>query len=82
MLDFSISDSYLVSIVGGPGFGKSALAVSVAHVLLSRGVTVYYVGMKENSSMQALAEKVREKDEGVVATPEQIYRWARHASAV
>ena len=80
-LDFATSDSHLVSIVGGPGFGKSALAVSAAHELLSRGVTVYYVDMAEVSSMQALAEKVLEGDKGIVIihniTVERMYKWSR-----
>ena len=80
-LDFATSDSHLVSIVGGPGFGKSALAVSAAHELLFRGVTVYYVDMAEVSSMQALAEKVLEGDKGIVIihniTVERMYKWSR-----
>ena len=84
-LDFSTPGSHLVSIVGGPGFGKSALAVSVAHELLSRGVTVYYVDMAEVSSTQALAEKVLEGDEGIVTihkniTIQRMYKWARQRS--
>ena len=76
-MNFSTSDIDLVSIVGSPGFGKSALAVSVAHELLSRGVTVYYVDMAEVSSMQDLADKVREKDEGISMTLKEMYLWAR-----
>ena len=80
-LDFSTSDRRLVSIVGGPGFGKSALAKSVAHELLFRGVTIYYVDMAEVSSMQALAEKVLEGDESIVMihsiTVDRMYKWAR-----
>ena len=80
-LDFSTSDRRLVSIVGGPGFGKSALAKSVAHELLFRGVTIYYVDMAEVSSMQALAEKVLEGDKGIVTirsiTVDRMYKWAR-----
>ena len=81
ILDFTTSGSHLVSIVGGPGFGKSALAVSAAHELLFRGVTIYYVDMAEVSSMQALAEKVLEGDEGIVTiyniTVKRMYKWAR-----
>ena len=80
VLEFSTSGSHLISIVGGPGFGKSALAVSAAHELLSRGVTVYYVDMVEVSSMQALAKKVIEGDEGIVTksnTVQRLHEWAR-----
>ena len=77
LLNFSTSDTDLVSIVGSPGFGKSALAVSVAHELLSRGVTIYYVDMAEVSSMQDLAGRLREKDEGISMTLKEMYIWAR-----
>ena len=63
LLNFHTSDSQYVKIVGGPGFGKSALAVSVGHELVSRGVDVYYVDIKQGvSSIQALAEKIMEED--------------------
>ena len=63
LLNFHTLDSQYVKIVGGPGFGKSALAVSVGHELVSRGVDVYYVDTKQLvSSMQALAEKMIEED--------------------
>ena len=63
LLNFHTSDSQFVSIVGGPGFGKSALAVSVGHELVSRGVDVYYLDLKRLvSSLQALAEKMVEEN--------------------
>ena len=79
-LDYSTSDTRIVSIVGGPGIGKSALAKSAAHEMLSR---VYYVDMTEVTSMQALAERVLEGDEGIVTinpnniTIKKMYEWAR-----
>ena len=63
LLNFHTSDGRYVEIVGGPGFGKSALAVSVGHELVSRGVDVYYVDTNQCiSNILALAEKMIEED--------------------
>lgn len=44
-LEFQDSPVQVVSIVGGPGVGKSALAVAVGHKLIQQGIAVCYVDM-------------------------------------
>jgi len=44
-LEFQDSPVQVVSIVGGPGVGKSAIAVAVGHKLIQQGVAVCYVDM-------------------------------------
>ena len=45
-LEFQGSPVQTVSIVGGPGVGKSALALEVGHRLALKGIAVYYVDMR------------------------------------
>ena len=44
-LEFQDSPVQVVSIVGGPGVGKSAIAVAVGHKLIQQGIAVCYVDM-------------------------------------
>ena len=39
--------SRIVSITGGPGFGKSTLAIAVGHELETKGVTVIHVNLND-----------------------------------
>ena len=55
-LHYGNSDVQVVHIVGPPGFGKSTLAIKIGHVFLRKGVTVYYVDMKDVSDIDTLAE--------------------------
>ena len=55
-LDFN-NVTRLVTIVGSPGFGKSALALQAGHQLLRNGFSVFYVDMQEAPSVLALTEK-------------------------
>lgn len=58
LLNFDQSPTQVVSIVGAPGVGKSALAISVGHKMAEKGVAVHYVNMYEVSSNQALVERI------------------------
>ena len=80
LVDFTNLDDQIISIVGPPGFGKSALALHTGHKLVAKGVVVNYVDMVEVSSMQALAEKIFDNDPNIVirnVTVHRLYRWAR-----
>ena len=57
-LDFDASNVQVVYVVGPPGFSKSTLAIKVGHLLLRKGVTVYYVDLKDVSDVNTLAEKL------------------------
>jgi len=46
-LEFQGSPVQIVSIVGGPGVGKSALALEVGHTLVQHGIAVHYVDMHQ-----------------------------------
>ena len=79
-VDFTNLDDRIISIVGPPGFGKSALALHTGHRMVAKGVVVNYVDMVEVSSMQALAEKIFDNDPNIVirnVTVHRLYRWAR-----
>ena len=49
-LEFQESPVQIVSIVGGPGVGKSAVALEVGHTLVQQGIAVHYVDMHNVSS--------------------------------
>ena len=48
LLEYSPGTPKIVSITGGPGFGKSALAISIGHDLKDNGVKVIYVNLNED----------------------------------
>ena len=75
-LDFINSDSRIISIIGPPGFGKSTLAIHIGHRMVADGVLVYYVDMREISSMQSLAEKIIDSNDTII-TLDQLFTWAR-----
>ena len=57
-LDFTSSDVQVVHIVGPPGFGKSTLAKQIGHILLRKGVKVYYADIRAITNLDTVAEKV------------------------
>ena len=57
-LDFTSSDVQVVHIVGPPGFGKSTLAKKIGHILLRKGVKVYYADIRTITSLDTVAEKI------------------------
>lgn len=81
MINPANTDVRTVSIVGLPGIGKSALAIRIGHLMVRQGMVVHFVDMVEVSSMQALAEKVLDSEETLVATRnvtvQRLNKWAR-----
>ena len=59
-LEFRDSLVQVVSIVGGPGVGKSALAVTVGHKLIQQGITVCYVDMYNVSGRIQISKYLQE----------------------
>ena len=43
----------IVSVTGGPGYGKSSVAIVNSHELVKRGIPVYYVSLLEENSIEA-----------------------------
>ena len=61
LIDFSNKTFEIICIVGSPGIGKSALAISVGNEMILNGAVVHYVNMAEcpeGQLKQALAEKI------------------------
>ena len=79
LVDFTNSDTRIVSIVGSPGFGKSTLAIHVGHHMVDQGVVVHYVNMIEVPHMTVLAEKVLDCAEISVkkVSFERLLKWGR-----
>ena len=57
-LNFTSSDVQVVHIVGPPGFGKSTLAKQIGHILLRKGVKVYYADIRAITDLDTVAEKI------------------------
>ena len=74
-LDFN-NVTRLVTIVGSPGFGKSALAVQAGHQLLHNGIDVVYVDMQEAPSVLALTEKDLDSAQNVTIEKNFMLKWA------
>ena len=53
VLDFSIASPGIVNIVGGPGFGKSALSFAVGRAILKKGIRVHYVNLRQKKDVEA-----------------------------
>lgn len=79
LVDFTNSDTRIISIVGSPGFGKSTLAIHVGHHMVDEGVVVHYVNMLEVPHMTVLAEKVLDCAEISVqkVSFERLLKWGR-----
>ena len=77
-LDFN-NVTRLVTIVGSPGFGKSALALQAGHQLLRNGISVFYVDMREAPNVLALAEKVLDSAQiyAQKVTVDRMLKWAK-----
>ena len=50
-LEYTAYAPRIVNIAGGPGFGKSTLAIYMGHELLREGVDVIYININEMNSM-------------------------------
>ena len=76
------SKTRIVSVIGSPGFGKSALAIHIGHLMLKRGYIVHYINLGEfprKKIKQILAEKVLDSydvcDKAIMF--DRLLRWAR-----
>ena len=43
----------IVAVTGGPGYGKSSVAIVSSHELVRQGIQVYYVSLLEENSIEA-----------------------------
>lgn len=66
----------IISITGGPGFGKSMLAISIGHKV---DIDVIYINFQETVDMYKMAEKILSTDavRGKV-TMQDLYQWSRN----
>ena len=80
VLEFSSTTPRIVSITGGPGFGKSTLAIYMGHKLKDEGIHVVYIDMAEVSSMHTLAFKVLQISQNSLSkrniTVQDLYEWS------
>ena len=80
VLEFSSTTPKIVSITGGPGFGKSTLAIFMGHKLKDKGIHVVYIDMAEVSSMHTLAFKVLRISQNSLSrqniTIQDVYDWS------
>ena len=61
IVSFSNDSFRFINIIGPPGFGKSALAISIGHEMLARRTEVHYINLMdfpEKNFKQILAEKI------------------------
>ena len=68
-----------VMLTGAPGFGKSTLAIHVAHECMKYGFTVYYVDMDEVRTVSGVSRQILKCAEILTETPgpDRVERWAR-----
>ena len=50
----------LVSLIAPPGFGKTAVAITVAHEMLEKGKDVLYVSLRRVDSVDSAAKRLLE----------------------
>ncbi len=83
-LEYTANSSRIISITGGPGFGKSFLAIHIGHKLLDERVDVVYVDVNEASSKHALAEKIVTTHQNSLSerniTLGDLYEWSKKLS--
>ena len=52
IVDFLVADNvHIVSVTGGPGYGKSSVAIATSHQLIKQGIPVCYVSLSEADSI-------------------------------
>ncbi|EDO34625.1 predicted protein [Nematostella vectensis] len=61
----------IVTITGPPGFGKSCVAIHVAHELFSLGICVYYLSLRNCSSLSCMANQLLGAL-GIIASPKPV----------
>ena len=62
-----------MSITGGPGFGKSTLAIYIGHAL--EGITVIYVDLSEGFTGK---DEIAGKIMGENVTMQELFQWSKH----
>ena len=76
LLQFTDPDTpQIVSITGGPGFGKSTLAIYIGHALMDEGITVIYVDLSEEFTGK---DKIAGKIMGKNVTMQELFKWSKH----
>ena len=58
ILNFRLSNTQIVNVVGSPGFGKSCIAINIGHDMIQQGVIVNYVNLQDVPDMDTLATKI------------------------
>ena len=77
-IDFTNKTYRIICIVGSPGIGKSALAITVGNEMILNGAVVHYVDMAEfpeGQLKQVLAEKIL-PSENMNITFDRLLTWA------
>ena len=81
-VNFDSTETRIIGITGSPGFGKSTLAIQLAHRLIDQGVYVHYVDMTEfpNENVElVMAEKILKSSDIMAKTItfDRLLRWSR-----
>ena len=78
-LHFNNSNVRIVGIFGGPGFGKSTLAIQASHRLASTNITIEYYDLSEVSFVPYLLYRILETSTNITehtAMLEELKTWA------
>ena len=78
-LSFNNSNVRIVGIFGGPGFGKSTLAIQTSHRLASTNVTIEYYDLSEVSFVPYLLYRILETSTNITEHTvilEELKKWA------
>ena len=80
ILDFVLKEHIrIVSITGGPAYGKSSLSIVCAHRLMALRMQVYYVPLSETNTIEtfimALMHSVAVKSTEVVPQKKELLYW-------
>ena len=70
----------IISVTGGPGYGKSSVAIISSHELVKLGITVYYVSLSEVNSIEAFVmafmhATARRKKTAQMREKEEFFSW-------
>lgn len=80
-LEYKSGAPGIISVTGGPGFGKSRLAIHMGYKLRSEGIDVIYIDMNEVLNMHTLANKVLQFSQKSLSTRgnvtmQHLYEWS------
>ena len=62
----------LVSLIAPPGFGKTAVAITVAHEMLEKGKDVLYVSLRRVDSVDSAAKRLLEVIAGIAVDKDPV----------